>query len=239
MKKSNPEELFAQGVHLGHQATKIHPRAKKYIYKIEKGVSIIDLFKTAECLDKAKEFVFNLGKEKKTLLILATKNQAKNIVKKLCQKNSILYITNKWVGGFLTNFEEVFKNIKKLNQMKKEKEEKAWDIFPKHERIKLEKKLRQIWSIYEGVGSISQLPDALFVVDVKKENNAVTEANQKNIPIIAMVDTNSNPDLVTYPIPANDDALSSIKYITEQIVETYNEGRNKQVKSPKSKVESF
>lgn len=225
MKKSNPEELFAQSVHLGHQSAKVHPRAKKYIYKIESGVSIIDLFKTAACLDKAKQFIFDLGKEKKSLLVLATKNQAKNLAKELCQSNSILYMTNKWVGGFVTNFEEVSKNIKKMIQMKKEKEEGGWDAFPKHERVKLEKKLRQISSIYQGVEKIDKLPDAFFIIDIKRENNALLEARQKKIPIISIVDTNCNPDLVTYPIPANDDAISSIKYISEQIVEAYNEGR--------------
>jgi len=225
IKKSNPEELFAHGLHLGHQVAKVNPRAKKYIYKIEKGVSIIDLFKTAECLDKAKEFIFNLGKEKKSLLVLANKNQIRNLIKELCQNNSILYITNKWVGGFLTNFEEVSKNIKKLKQMKKEKEEAAWDTFPKHEKTKLEKKLRQISSIYQGVEKLEKLPDALFIIDVKRENNAVLEARKKNVPIVAVADTNSNPDLVAYPIPANDDSLTSIKYIMEQIIEAYNQGR--------------
>lgn len=225
LKKSNPEELFNKGLHLGHRAAKVNPRAKKFIYKIENGVSIIDLFKTAECLDKARQFVFNLGKEKKSLLILATKNQAKNLVKELSQNNSILFMVNKWVGGFFTNFEEVSRNIKKIQQMKKEKNEKAWDAFPKHERMQLEKKLRQILATYEGVQTVEKLPDAFFIIDIKRENNAVSEARQKNIPTIAIVDTNCDPDLVTYPIPANDDAISSIKYITEQIFEAYNEGR--------------
>ncbi len=238
IKKTNPEDLLAQGIHLGHKSAKVHPRAKQYIYKIERGVAIIDLFKTATYLDKAKEFVFDLGKQNKSLLVLTTKNQVKNLVKELCQnqiKNDenghILYITNKWVGGFLTNFEEVSKNIKKANQLKKEKKEGAWDTFPKHERVKFEKKLRRILSIYQGVEKIEKLPDALFIIDVKRENNAVLEAQQKNIPIVAIADTDANPDPITYPIPANDDAVTSVKYITEQILDAYNKGRKAAEKS--------
>jgi len=229
MKKSNPEELFAQGAHLGHLSAKIHPRAKKYVYKIEKGTAIIDLFKTAACLDKAKDFVFNLGKESKTLLVFATKSQAKDTLRELCRLSDIFYMTKKWVGGFLTNFEKVSQNIKKLSQMKKEQNEGFWNNLPKHERLRLEKKLRQISSIYEGVEKMEKLPDALFIIDIRREKNAVLEARQREIPVVAVVDTNCNPDLVNYPIPANDDAVSSIKYIAEQIIGAYNEGR-KQLK---------
>lgn len=226
MKKVTPEELFNHQVHLGHRASKIHPRSKKYLYKIEKGVSIIDLFKTVKELEKARKFLFNLGKEKKNLLVVATKNQIKNLIKELCQGNKIFYITNKWIGGFFTNFEEILKNIKKLKKMKKEKEEGSWDSLPKHERIKLEKKLFQISQNYQGVEGLEKLPDVVYLIDIKKEQSALKEALKREIPIVAIVDTNCNPDLVNFPIPANDDAPESVKFISQKLIEAYNEGRN-------------
>jgi small subunit ribosomal protein S2 len=229
IKKISAEELFAHGVHLGHKTSKVHPRSKKYIYKIEKGSSIINLFKTVKELDKAREFLFNLGKEKKSLLIVATKNQIRNLIKEICtnvnKNNSIFYITNKWIGGYLTNFEEILKNLKRLKQMKKDKEEGAWNNLPKHERIKLMKKLGKILEIYQGIENLEKLPDVLYIVDIKKERLAVSEAQRKQIPTVAIVDTDSDPDLVTFPIPGNDDAVSSVKYISQQLIEAYNEGR--------------
>lgn len=225
MKKITPQELFNCGAHLGHQASKVHPKAKKYLYKFEKKVSIIDLFQTAEQINKAREFLFNLGKKGENLLVVATKNQIKNDIKELCQKYSIFYITNKWIGGFITNFEEILKNIKKLKQLKKEKEDGEWNNLPKHERLKLEKKLQRILAIYQGVENLEKLPDVLYIIDIKREKNVVTEGNKRKIPIVAIVDTNANPELVDYPIIANDDSISSVKYISEQLINAYVDGR--------------
>jgi small subunit ribosomal protein S2 len=227
MSKTKPEELLAHGLHFGHKAQRVNPRAHKYIYKIENGISIIDLFKTAEELDRALEFVTNLGKEGKTLLFVATKKQARTVVNKLAKENNVHYLTNKWVGGFLTNFDEIRKNTKKLVTMKEDKESGVWAQFPKHERFKLEKQLQRIAKNYEGVATMDKLPDALFLVDIKHEANAVNEAKDKNIPSVAIVDTNSDPYLVKYPIPANDDALSSIEYIVTKIIEAYSKAKTK------------
>lgn len=225
MKKITPEELFNCGAHLGHQASKVHPKAKKYLYKIEKKASIIDLFQTTEQINKAREFLFNLGKKGGNLLVVATKNQIKNDIKELCQKYSIFYITNKWIGGCITNFEEILKNIKKLKQLKKEKEDGEWNNLPKHERLKLEKKLRRILAIYQGIENLEKLPDVLYIIDIKREKNVVTEGNKREIPIVAIVDTNANPELVDYPIIANDDSVSSVKYISEQLINAYVDGK--------------
>jgi small subunit ribosomal protein S2 len=233
MKKTTPEELINYGIHFGHKSQKVHPRSKKYIYKIDNGVSIIDLYKTAEELQKAKEFLFNLGKEGKNLLVIATKKQARPIVKQICIDNNINYLTNKWVAGFATNFEEIHKNVKRIGDMKKEKEEGKWNVFPKHEITKLDKKLVKLLKIYEGVENMTKLPDAFFIIDLKKENNAALEANMKKIPVVAVADTNVNPEIVTYPVPGNDDALTSIKFLAEDILGAYIEGRSKQVKVEK------
>lgn len=225
MQKTNPEELVNLGLHFGHKAQRLHPRFKKYIYQTEKDVSIIDLFKTAEELDKAKQFVYDSAKDKKTLLVVATKKQIQSLVKELCKKNSVSYLTKKWIGGFITNFEEISKNLNKLISLKKEKDEGAWNKFLKHERVKFEKELTKLERIYEGVENLKKPPDLLFIVDIKTEKNAVLEAERKNIKTVAIVDTNCNPDLVNYPIPANDDAILSVQYIAEQIIEAYNKGR--------------
>ncbi|HLL60723.1 MAG TPA: 30S ribosomal protein S2 [Candidatus Nitrosocosmicus sp.] len=225
MKKSNPEELMQHGLHFGHKSQRVNPRAHKYIFKIENGISIIDLFKTAEELDKAKQYLFDLGKQNKNILVVATKKQAKSIVSQICKENGVNYLTSKWIGGFISNFEEIKKNIKKLETMRKDKEEGGWNKFPKHERFKLEKQLQRVNKIYEGVANLTSLPDDLLIIDIKQEANAVKEAKEKGMTIVAVVDTNSDPYLVDYPIPANDDAITSIEYLTRTMIEAYTDGK--------------
>lgn len=225
MKKTSPEELLAAGVHFGHKKWRIHPKSHQYIHKIERGASIIDLFKTVEELEKAKQFVFNLGKENKSLLVIGTKKQAKPIVFDLCSKNDIPYIAGKWIGGLITNFDEILKNIKKMQELNKEKGEGSWNKLPKHEMVKMEKELVKLERVYRGVLTLDKIPAALFVIDIKKEHTAVTEARRRGITTVAIADTNADPRLVDYPIPGNDDAISSISFLTEVIIDAYVEGR--------------
>lgn len=238
MQPTNPEELLKSGLHFGHKTRRIHPRFKKYIYKVEKDTAIIDLIKTVQELDRARQFVFDLGKEGKQLIVVATKKPARAVTAELCQKNNVFYLTNKWIGGFLTNFESIVKNIKKLKTMKKEKADGGWNHFIKHERVKLEKKLSAAIRIYGGVEDLIALPDAIFMIDSAHEAVAVAESLRKDIPIIALIDTNGNPDLITYPIPANDDAEISIRYVVERIIEAYEAGRRdkSEAQNPKSET---
>jgi small subunit ribosomal protein S2 len=184
--------------------------------------------------DIQKEYVLNLGKEGKTLLVIATKKQARDIVSQIAKENEVLYVTNKWVAGLLTNFSEISKNIKKMRTLRKERDEGAWSKFVKHERIKLEKQLNKIASIYEGIEKLEKMPDALFIIDIKQDSNSVIEATRQNIPTIAVVDTNCNPHLVDFPIPANDDAVSSITFLAQEIIGAYVEGRSKVKKEEKA-----
>lgn len=216
------EELFAAGAHLGHKSNKIHPKAKKYIYTMNQGTSIIDLTKTAPLLEKAKEFVSDLAKNDKKLLVVMTKRVSVDYVNQLCKKSNIPHITIKWPAGLLTNFEMINKNVKKLNKMREEKENGDWNKFVKHEQIKLQKKLNKLEKFYGGISILDKLPDALFVVDIKKEKNAVKEAKERSIPTVAVVDTNVNPDIIEYQIPGNDDAATSIEYFVKEIIEAYN-----------------
>ena len=215
------EKLFKLNAHLGHKSNRVHPKANKFIYRIENGVSIIDLVKTVAFLDRAKEFVTKLAKDSKVLLFVATEKNVSTITQKICQENNLPYITVKWPAGFLTNFETLLKNIKKLKTMREEKEKGDWNKFVKHEQVKLQKQLTRLEKFYGGIASIEKLPDAIFVIDIKKEKTVVAEALKTNVPIIAVVDTNVDPEKITYPIPANDDSPEAVKYIIKEIVNSY------------------
>lgn len=221
------EELFEAGVHLGHKSNRVHPLSKKYIYKFDSGTSIIDLTKTLVNLEKAKEFITKLATEKKSILFVATKKVASKIVEDHAVKNNLAYVTFKWPAGLLTNFETIDKNVKTLRQMQEDKETGAWNKLVKHERASLQKKLNRLNIHYGGLLPLNNIPDALFIVDIKKEKNAVNEAKKTNVPIIAIVDTNSNPNDVNLPIVGNDDSETSVRYLVDEIVETYLKGVNK------------
>lgn len=227
------EELFAAGAHLGHKANRVHPKTNKYIYSFENGVSIIDLTKTVIFLEKAKQFVSELGKNEKVLLVVSTKKIVSNLTQELCQKNNLLFVNTKWPAGLLTNFEMIIKNVKKLNSMKEEKEKGEWNKFVKHEQVQLDKELKKLEKFYGGIANLKKLPDALFVIDIKKEKNSVKEAGEMKIPIVAVTDTNVDPDPIDYPIPGNDDSATSIEYFLKEIIEAY---ANSYLKGQEAKV---
>jgi small subunit ribosomal protein S2 len=221
------EELFTAGAHLGHKSNRVHPKTNKFIYSFENGVSIIDLTKTTEYLEKAKKFVAELGANGKILLVVCTKKIASNLTKELCIKNSLPFINTKWPAGLLTNFEMIIKNVKKLNSMKEEKEKGEWNKFVKHEQIKLDKELSKLDKFYGGIINLKKLPDALFIIDIKKEKNSVKESGEMKILTVAVTDTNADPDPIDYPIPGNDDAITSVEYFLKEIIETYSSNANK------------
>lgn len=230
MKEIQLQDLLQAGCHFGHQATRLHPKARSFIFTKRDKVHIIDLAKTKEALEKAGEFVKNLTKKGGEVLFVATKRQARGMVTEVAQKIGSPYFTRRFIGGFLTNFSEVKKNIEKLNKMSADQEKGEWEKFTKHEQAKLRRELTKLNLLYGGVKNVEELPEALFIVDIKKEGGAFREAIGKNIPVVAIVDTNADPAWVDYPIPANDDAVGSIKYITEYIGEAYQEGKLKRKK---------
>lgn len=221
-------ELFEAGCHLGHKSNRVHPKAKKYIYSIENGVSVIDLTKTVPLLEEAVKFVESLKSEGKTILVVATKKISSATIAKLCRDAGVPFVTLKWPAGLLTNFDMIIKNVKKLEEMKKEKAEGGWEKFVKHEQVKLQKLMNKLEKFYGGILPLKKRPDALFIIDIKKEKNAVTEATAMNIPVVAVTDTNVNPDEVGYPVPGNDDSLTSIQYFANEILGSY----TKEVKAP-------
>lgn len=254
MREVTLEELLEAGCHFGHQVTRQNPKARDYIFEARDNIHIIDLTKTKEDLEAAAAFIKDLAsKEGSTILLVGTKRQAQAIVneevKKVQQENAggparqqtepqamaggFFYISNRWVGGLLTNFTEVAKNYKKLNDLSaklKDPEEKA--KYTKKEIGLWEKERAKLESFYGGVAEMKKVPDALFIIDTHLEELAVREARAMGVTTVGITDTNADPHLIDYPIPANDDAVGSIKLITSYIVDAWIEGR-KEVKKEK------
>ncbi|NTU46318.1 30S ribosomal protein S2 [Candidatus Roizmanbacteria bacterium] len=215
------QALFNLGAHLGHKKNRLHPKAKKYLYKIVNGVSIIDLPTTVVSLEKARNAMKEAGKEGKTVLFVATKKIANQFTAELCEKNGIPYITMKWMPGLLTNFDTIMKNVHNLKSLRAARESGEWEKYVKHERIQLDKKIARLDRFYGGLVNLDKKPDILYVIDIRKEKNAVKEAKQNNLKVVAIVDTNSNPDEVHLPIVVNDDAAGVVEYVVTEIVKAY------------------
>jgi small subunit ribosomal protein S2 len=219
------QQLLEAGCHFGHKSERWHPKAGDYIYTKKDGIHIIDLVKTKEGLERAAAFVCDLAAAGSKILFVATKRQAKEIVKTEAIRIAAPYVTERWIGGFLTNWEGIQNTIKKINRLTDEEKTDAWKKFPKHERVKLGRYLKRLNFFYSGVVSLTEKPAALFLIDLKKESVALREAVRTDIPVVAIVDTNVDPVDVTYPIPANDDAVGSITIITKTIADAYEVGK--------------
>lgn len=230
MKEITLRELLEAGCHFGHQVKRWHPKASAYIYQARDGIHIIDLVQTRAGLIKAANFVTSLARDNKKILFVATKRQAKAVVSEEAKRIGVPYLTQRWIGGFVTNWDEVKKNLEKVRSMRQDRDAKAWEKYPKHEQVKLGKTLKKLELFYGGVAEETTLPDALFVVDMRKEDAAVREALARHIPLVAIVDTNVDPTAADYPIPANDDAVGSIAYIAHVIAEAYALGKTGQEK---------
>lgn len=222
------QELLEAGVHFGHKVSRTHPRMRPFIYGARDGVSIIDLIKTEESLKEALNFVKRLGAEGKVLLFVATKKQAKGIVSELANKVGAPYLCERWVGGFLTNFEEISKNIKILKELKDKKEKGELKKYTKKEQLLIDRKVAKLEKDYAGVLNLETVPDGLFIIDVVREDTAVREAQRKQVLTVAIVDSNGDPTSVDFPIPGNDDAIKSINILAEAVAKAYEEGKKSQ-----------
>lgn len=227
--------LLEAGCHFGHEVKRWHPKAAAYIYTSRDKIHIIDLAKTKDALLKACGYVKKLGEQGKILLFVGTKRQAKGIILSEAQRVKAPYFSQRWIGGFMTNWSEIKKNLDKLNSMTEDKKVGKWQKFTKHEQLTLDRERQKLEKSYGGVKHLTGLPDALFIVDVRKEGTVVAECLQKQIPIIGIVDTNSDPSKIDYPIPANDDAVKSIALVTKYIADSYEEGLNLSKKQPEKK----
>ncbi|MBU1031925.1 30S ribosomal protein S2 [Patescibacteria group bacterium] len=219
------QELLEAGVHFGHQVRRGHPRMRPYIYGAKDGVSVIDLTKSDELLKEACEFVYNLGQSGKVLLFVGTKKQARPIVEGLAKQLQAPYLIERWMGGFLTNHEEIKKNIKLLKDFKIQKEKGELSKYTKKEQLLLNRKMEKLEKDFSGVLDLEGLPDAIFVTDAVSENIAVREAIRLGIPVVALADSNCDPTQIDHPIPGNDDAIKSITILVTAIANAYGEGK--------------
>ena len=225
MQVPSMQELLEAGVHFGHQVRRWNPKMQPFIFGARGGVHIVDLAKTVEKLEEACEFVRKIGEAGGTILFLSSKKQARSIIAEEATKCGAKFVTERWIGGLLTNWEQTSKNIKKLSDLKSKKEAGEFKDRTKKENLLIDRDIAKLQRLYGGVSDLTKMPEAMFVVDVKKEENACREAVKKEIPVIAIADTNANLDLVTYAIPGNDDATRAIGIITTAISDAYLEGR--------------
>lgn len=238
------EKLFEVGAHLGHKKNRLHPKARKYVYKMVNGVAVIDLTQTVVQLHIAQQYLKQAAKEGKKLLVVGTKRVASQFIQEMCKENDIPHITTKWMPGLLTNFETLSKNTKKMVDYEAGKNDGSWDQFVKHERTKMQKDLNRLKRLYGGIENLKKRPDILFIIDIKREKNALKEAKQNGIPVIAITDTNTNPDTVDFPVVANDDSPTSSHYVVNAILSSYKveaedaKKAEKTEKAPEKKVEA-
>lgn len=216
--------LLEAGCHFGHASSKWNPRIAEYIYTERDGVHIFDLAQTAAQLQKAYDVLFDMGKNKKQVLVVATKRQAKQVVAEAVEGTGLHLITSRWLGGFLTNWEQVSKSIAKMNSLEKGLATGKYDKYTKYERVQLEKELNKLRRFFKGVAKLESKPDCVIVVDAKREAIAVAEARTSGVPLIGIVDSNTDPHVLDLPIPANDDAVRSIEFIITELAGAYAAG---------------
>jgi small subunit ribosomal protein S2 len=225
------QQLLSAGVHFGHQVRRGHPKMAPFIYGAREGVHIMDLEKSEAKLREATEKAYELGKAGKVLLVVGTKKQAKDIVKALALNAETPYLTEKWVSGLLTNFDEIRKNVKKLVGLKEQQQKGELTMYTKKEQLLISRKVERFDKELGGIAEMDKLPEALFVVDGVSNDTALKEGRKKGILIIGVSDTNANPNDFDFPIPANDDGIKSIKLVAETVINAYSEGKIAGVKA--------
>jgi len=219
------KQLLEAGVHFGHQTRRWNPKMAPYIFTERNGIYIIDLQKTVKKVEEAYEFVKNAASEGKEILFVGTKKQAQDSVKEEAIRCNMHYVNERWLGGMLTNFRTIRTRIARLAELEKMAQDGTFDLLPKKEVIKLKNEMEKLEKNLGGIKNLKRVPDVLFVVDPRKEKNAVAEAKILGIPVVGIVDTNCDPDDVDYVIPGNDDAIRAVKLIAAKIADAVLEGR--------------
>lgn len=227
----NLEDMAQAGLYLGHRTSKTHPKMQTYIFGIRNDIHIIDIEKTAEKLKEALEFIKKLISEGKTLFLVGTKIQAKNLVKEAGKETGLPYVAERWLGGTFTNFDTIKKRLAFFKELERKKEKGELEKYTKKERAKINQKLQDLEKKFGGIKELEKLPDAIFVLDMKKDGLAIKEAATKKIAVIAIADTNVDPTPADYVIPANDDAVSSVKYILEKVKEVIKKAQSEKIKT--------
>jgi small subunit ribosomal protein S2 len=227
MSKVELTQLIQAGAHFGHLTRRWNPKMKPYIFMEKNGIHIIDLNKTQNLLTDAANKMMELVTSGKSVLFVGTKKQAKNVIETEARRSGSNWVSERWLGGMLTNFSTIRKSVKRLKNIEKQETDGTFEQITKKERLFLTRELGKLKKVLEGVESMNKLPGALFVVDIRKESIAVKEALRLNIPVFAMVDTNCDPDMIEYLIPANDDAVKTIELITKSMADAIVEGQAK------------
>ncbi|MEG0178787.1 MAG: 30S ribosomal protein S2 [Oscillospiraceae bacterium] len=231
------KQLLEAGVHFGHQTRRWNPKMARYIFTERNGIYIIDLQKTVKKLDEAYNFVRDISAEGGSILFVGTKKQAQDSVKEEAERCGMHFVNARWLGGMLTNFRTIRHRIDRMAQLKKMREDGTFDLLPKKEVSKLELEIEKLDKFLGGVKDMDKLPKAMFIVDPRKERIAVAEAMKLNIPIVAIVDTNCDPDEIDYVIPGNDDAIRAVKLIAGAMADAVLEGRQGEMDTAEMPVE--
>ncbi len=218
------KQLLEAGVHFGHQTRRWNPKMDRYIFTERNGIYIIDLQKTVKKVEEAYNFMREVATNEGKVLFVGTKKQAQESVKEEAERTGHYYINQRWLGGTLTNFETIQKRTARLAELKRMQEDGTFDVLPKKEVIVLNKEMDRLEKFLGGIAHMKELPDALFVIDPRKERIAVAEARKLGIPIVAIVDTNCDPDEIDYVIPGNDDAIRAVKLLTGKMADALSEG---------------
>jgi len=219
------KQLLEAGVHFGHQTRRWNPKMAKYIFTERNGIYIIDLQKTVRKVEEAYNFVRDVAKDGKSVLFVGTKKQAQEAMRDEALRCNMFYVNERWLGGMMTNFKTIQKRVARLRQLETMEADGTFDVLPKKEVMGLRHEMEKLNKYLGGIKDMKKLPGALFIVDPRKEHNAVMEAHKLNIPIVATVDTNCDPDEIDYVIPANDDAIRAVKLLAGKIADAVLEGR--------------
>ena len=222
------KQLLEAGVHFGHQTRRWNPKMAKYIFTERNGIYIIDLQKTVKKVDEAYNFLRSVAEEGKSVLFVGTKKQAQEAIKEEALKADMYYVNERWLGGMMTNFQTIQKRINRLKELEQMEEDGTFEVLTKKEVLSLRHEMEKLEKFLGGIKDMNRLPGALFVVDPRKERIAVAEARKLNIPIVAIIDTNCDPDEIDYPIPGNDDAIRAVKLLTGRMADAVIEGRQGQ-----------
>ena len=232
--KVSLDQLLDSGAHFGHQTRRWNPKMEEYLYGQENGVHIFDLTKVKPLIEEALEFLTKSVKEGKTVLILGTKKQVKDKVVEVAERVGVPYVNERWLGGTISNFPQMQKSLKKMEEMKENMTSGFYNKYTKKERLLIDREIARLERFFGGIKTLTSVPDIIIVVDTKREAGAVHEANVRKVPVVGIVDSNSDPDLIDYPIPMNDDASKALEYILDLVGEAIEEGK---VKGKKVKTE--
>ena len=239
IQKITMKSLLEAGVHFGHQKKYWNPKMQKYIFTHRNGVHIIDLQQSIGMIEDAANFLSQVAFEGKKILMVGTKKQAQDVIVNEAERSSSMYISNRWLGGTLTNFQTIKKRIAHLISLENQRDNGDFEVLTKRESLKIDEKIEKLNRNLAGIKDMEEMPGAIFIIDVAKEEIAVTESIKVGIPIVALVDSDSNPELVDYPMPGNDDAIRSIRLITSRMADAIIEGRTRRESSDNDFTQSI